>query len=293
MERSEKNIFISPAWGKRVLLFLGLVTFLETSLLPVEAQARRGRTGAAQEMSADDLNGLWQNYHAEQPGISFSEYCAQNNPSRSNRQDLSRTSDYIVRDLERQASQRPQTPSPAVGIATPVMSPIPVASVGPHLDSNIRQMIANYQSSTQVRRMVEMAEQVGRTRSTGRCVRHVKSLLGSSGVSRDFAGDGTIRSWDLERSLRGQGFVNIAPGAGHMTPASAPEGSILIYYNPSLPLNARYQRGHVEIKTSRGGVSDFRRSFNSNEGVLGRNWQLVGVYIRDFGSSPSAILASR
>ena len=302
MTHQKHKLFISSSYGKQLIFILSLVTFFEASFLPLTVEARQGRTGSAREMSADELNGLWQQYNNERPEVSFTEYCQQNNPTRTNQQDLSRTSNYIVRDLERQASQpREQQQRPvSVGIGAPVMGPIPVPAVTPQVDENLRQMIANYQTAPQVQRMLRMAEGVRASRSSGRCVRGAKALLGSSGVSRDLPGDGTVRSWDMERSLRNQGFINIANAQGangqraFRTPADAPEGAVLIYYNPSLPLNARYQRGHVEIKTSRGGVSDFRRSFGSGDGSMSRNWQLVGVYIRDFGTStPSATLASR
>lgn len=243
--------------------------------------------------TTDQLNALSQQWDSAS-GESFTDFCRRTSPIYSNQQDISQMASSIVRSQQRAVERLQPQRARAQQHIQQVTQPTSITVSG-----DLAQRIANYQNSVQVRNMVASTSRMKRSTSGRACVRGVKSYLGQSGVSRDFAGDGTIRSWDLERSLQRQNFENLINARNaqgqrlFQSPADAPVGSILIYYDRSRPLNGRSQGGHAEIRVPGGAVSDFRRSFGSGNGQLGApKWELVGIYIRDFGSSPQTQLAA-
>jgi hypothetical protein len=131
----------------------------------------------------------------------------------------------------------------------------------------------------------------GRCReSTYDCGAFVRTALEKAGLTRRGQGslDKTGRSpgyaKDFGTGLKQNGFKNLCGSgvrAGSATcdrsPASAPVGSVLIYDTTG----CGHPAGHVEIKTSRGYVSDyFSTTARTGGGTVGRCRRLIGVWVK-------------
>ncbi len=110
-------------------------------------------------------------------------------------------------------------------------------------------------------RAATIAEERANARSKSRCWRYVKQALLASGAVDSYpktayarqAGDELVRSY---------GFTRLAV----RDPYQAPIGSVLVY-------GSGRAAGHVEIRTARGFVSDFRAATPSHR-------PLIGVYAK-------------
>ncbi|MGE5086468.1 MAG: SH3 domain-containing protein [Bacillota bacterium] len=115
-----------------------------------------------------------------------------------------------------------------------------------------------------------------RTRGRGQCAEAVRLTLNKAKI---WPGGGVGHGKDLVPALKQMGFVNVIKAG--MTPASAPEGSILIYGKPSNPRGCRglgTKYGHVEIKESDNSyLYDARVKFNIQQAFSPRCRPLIGV----------------
>lgn len=116
-------------------------------------------------------------------------------------------------------------------------------------------------------RAATIAEERANAHSKSRCWRYVKQALLASGAIDSYpktalarqAGDELVNSYDFTRlAVR--------------DPYQAPIGSVLVY-------GSGRAAGHVEIRTARGFVSDFRAATPSHR-------PLIGVYAKLDSSSP-------
>ncbi|MBA3607447.1 MAG: hypothetical protein H0W43_02885 [Chthoniobacterales bacterium] len=116
-------------------------------------------------------------------------------------------------------------------------------------------------------RAATIAEERANAHSKSRCWRYVKQALLASGAVDSYpktayarqAGDELVKSF---------GFTRLAV----RDPYQAPIGSVIVY-------GSGRAAGHVEIRTARGFVSDFRASTPSHR-------PLIGVYAKLDSSSP-------
>lgn len=129
--------------------------------------------------------------------------------------------------------------------------------------------------------------------SVAKCARYVKYAMFPPGSSNEGFGTFSEYPWGTDAVesgawLRDKGFVNLMdiPEMSHLTPETAPVGSILVYDKPSANRRNRYVvdgvnrggPGHIEIKASENEyISDF---INDEPTTIGGERRPIGIYVQ-------------
>ena len=142
-----------------------------------------------------------------------------------------------------------------------------------------------FSQTSGVERMIAHARRFAYPESNGQCLAKVRDALHVGGLTPDriMYPYGSRENWAVNfgPQLAARGFRNLMSdpqSAGLIrSPEDAPVGAVLVYEGT----NQRNHKGHTEIRTSDGYVSDYfsRRAVSEGAGGRPNGYRLIGVWV--------------